>query len=162
MTRTKKRVTITLPPELIAAADHRAQELDRSRSWVVAEALRAHLLQDDGMTPPAPAMRVAEPPASYAAAEVAEARRSRLRSEAELPPEERLRRAEELGRLAQRAQARGPRKVIIIFDSLEIIFQSLNSVFRILSLTFSFMDFVNLISIFDFFQFPFESKDTLK
>jgi hypothetical protein len=68
-------------------------------------------------------MRVAEPPASYAAAEVAEARRRRLRSEAALPPEERLRRAEELGRLARQAHARGPRRVIIIFDSYEDFYE---------------------------------------
>jgi hypothetical protein len=123
MTRKKKRITITLPPDLVVAADRRAQELDRSRSWVVAEALRAQLLQDEGGAPSAPAARVAEPPASHAAAEVAEARRSRLRSEAALPPEERLRRAEELGRLARQAQTRGPRKVIIIFDSYEDFYE---------------------------------------
>jgi heme-degrading monooxygenase HmoA len=40
-----------------------------------------------------------------------------------LPPEERLRRAEELGRLARQAQTRGPRKVIIIFDSYEDFYE---------------------------------------
>ncbi len=120
MTRTKKRITITLPPDLIIAAERRAEELDRSRSWVVAEALRAHLAPGEGLTPSPPGGAVAEAPAAaYAAAELAEARRSRLRAEVALPPEERLRRAEELGRLARRAQPRGPRSVIIIFDSYE-------------------------------------------
>ncbi|MHC4236138.1 MAG: ribbon-helix-helix protein, CopG family [Planctomycetota bacterium] len=123
MTQKKKRITITLPPDLVAAADRRAEDLDRSRSWVVAEALRAHLLRDEAGAASAPAPSVAEPAASYAAAEVAEARRSRLRSEAALPPEERLRRAEELGRLARQAQARGPRRVIIIFDSYEDFYE---------------------------------------
>ncbi|MEE8191726.1 MAG: ribbon-helix-helix domain-containing protein [Gemmatimonadales bacterium] len=116
MIQRKKRITITLPPDLIVAADRRAQELDRSRSWVVAEALRAQLVQHEGATPSSPA-------ATQAAAELAQARRSRLRAEVALPPEERLRRAEELGRLARQAQPRGPRKVIIIFDSYEDFYE---------------------------------------
>jgi hypothetical protein len=68
-------------------------------------------------------MRVVEPPASHAPAEVAEARRSRLRSEAALTPEERLRRAEQLGRLARQAQRRAPRKAIIIFESYEDFYE---------------------------------------
>ncbi len=116
MIQRKKRITITLPPDLIVAADRRAQELDRSRSWVVAEALRAQLVPHEGATPSSPA-------ATQAAAELAQARRSRLRAEVALPPEERLRRAEELGRLARQAQPRGPRKVIIIFDSYEDFYE---------------------------------------
>ena len=124
MTKRKKRITITLPPDLIVAADRRAEQLDRSRSWVVAEALRAQLVQHEGATPLSPAGAVAEaPPATYAAVDVAEARRSRLRAELALPPEERLRRAEELGRLARQAQPRGPRRVIIIFDSYEDFYE---------------------------------------
>ncbi len=124
MTQKKKRITITLPPDLILAADRRAGELDRSRSWVVAEALRAQLVPEEGATPSSPAGAVAEaPPATHAAAELAEARRSRLRAEVALPPEERLRRAEELGRLARQAQPRGPRRVIIIFDSYEDFYE---------------------------------------
>jgi hypothetical protein len=34
------RIAITLPPEDLAAADRLAAALDRSRSWVIAEALR--------------------------------------------------------------------------------------------------------------------------
>lgn len=34
------RIAITLPRELLVAADRRARELDRSRSWVIAEAIR--------------------------------------------------------------------------------------------------------------------------
>jgi len=78
----------------------------------VAEALRAHLERDAGAAP-----------AAYAAAEVAEARRRRLRAEAALPPEERLRRAEQLGRLARAVQARRPRSVIIIFESYEDFYE---------------------------------------
>jgi hypothetical protein len=34
------RISITLPPEVLAAADRLAKRLDRPRSWVVAEAIR--------------------------------------------------------------------------------------------------------------------------
>ncbi len=34
---------MTLPPALVAAADVQAARLDRSRSWIAAEALREYL-----------------------------------------------------------------------------------------------------------------------
>ena len=99
------RISITLPRDLLAAADRRARELDRPRSRVVVEALRAYL--------------VAEPaPGAYAVRQVAEARRQHLESELSLPPAERLRRAEELARLARRGRG-GWRHQIIGFDSYE-------------------------------------------
>jgi predicted transcriptional regulator len=103
------RVTITLPSDLLAAADARARQLDRSRSRVVVEALRTYLA--------APVVR--EPGVVYAAREVAEARRLHLATELRLPPAERLRRAEELGRLGRAAQRRKPRQQIIGFDTYE-------------------------------------------
>ena len=103
------RITITLPAELVAAADTRATQLDRSRSWVVAEALRSRLA----------AAAVREPSVAYAAREVAAARRQHLGSDLRLSPAERLRRAEELGRLGRSAQRRGRRSQVIGFDSYE-------------------------------------------
>lgn len=105
------RITITLPEDLLAAADARAKRVDRSRSWVVVEALR------DGLTSGATAVR--EPVAAYAAREVADARRRHLATDLRLPPAERLQRAEELGRLARAAQRRGSRQQVIAFDSYE-------------------------------------------
>lgn len=103
------RVTITLPADLLAAADARARQLDRSRSRVVAEALRTYFAT--------PVVR--EPGVAYAAREVAAARRLHLATELRLPPAERLRRAEELGRLGRAAQHRRPRQQIIGFESYE-------------------------------------------
>lgn len=103
------RVTITLPSDLLAAADTRARRLDRSRSRVVAEALRTYLA--------APMVR--DPGVAYAGREVAEARRLHLATELRLSPAERLRRAEELGRLGRAAQRRKPRQQIIGFDTYE-------------------------------------------
>ena len=101
------RITITIPKDLVAAADRRARELDRSRSWVVAEAVRR---VSEASPSPYPAV---------ATNEVAEARHRHLLAELALPAAQRLLRAEELGRLAQQAQQRRPRHQIIGFDSYE-------------------------------------------
>ena len=107
------RISVTIPRDVITAADRRARALDRSRSWVVAEALRRFVA--GGAT-----AAVHEPVATYrASGEVAEARRRHLAAELALPPAERLRRAEELGRLARQAWRRGRRQQVIAFDSYE-------------------------------------------
>ncbi len=47
------RISITIPEELIAEADRRAGALDRSRSWVLVEALRQYLApRGDGVREP--------------------------------------------------------------------------------------------------------------
>lgn len=92
------RISITLPREVLAAADSHARTLDRPRSWVVAEAIRSYL-----------------PPG---AAEVMAARRRHLLTDLRLTPEERLRRAVALLRLAP-GGGRGRRAQIIGFDSPE-------------------------------------------
>ena len=38
-----KRISITIPPELVEKADEKAADLDRSRSWVLVDALRRYL-----------------------------------------------------------------------------------------------------------------------
>jgi len=55
------RIAITLPPEDLAAADRLAAALDRSRSWVIAEALRQFVAaQGAGPLPPLDASRRAQ------------------------------------------------------------------------------------------------------
>jgi hypothetical protein len=136
------RISITVPRDLVTAADRRARQLDRSRSWVVAEALRAWLrtggrrelgagsrpataVREPGPVYAAP--RRGEPPTSETpvdiAAEVAAARRRHLAAELAWPPAERLRRAEELARLARAARPRGPRAQVIGFDSYEDFYE---------------------------------------
>lgn len=123
----RTRISVTLPPEVVEAADARAQALDRSRSWVVAEALRRYLAAAPGEEVAGMERRglyVAEPAApAYAARAVERARARHLRAEAALPVDERLRRAEELGRLARRAQGRGVRCQVIGFDSYEDFYE---------------------------------------
>lgn len=48
-----ERVTITIPQPLLAAADELAARLDRSRSWVLAEAVR-RMVGAEEAPPPAP------------------------------------------------------------------------------------------------------------
>ena len=119
------RISVTVPRSLVAAADRRARELERSRSWVVAEALRRHLQSDhaDQSAGPRPRAVREAAPHPYAGAEVAEARRRHLAAELALSPAERLHRAEELGRLALQSQGRGRRQQIIGFDSYEDYYQ---------------------------------------
>src|ERR671924_279070 len=89
------RISITLPHEVLAAADRHAKALDRPRSWVIAEAIK-----------------------SYRSPEVAAARQQHLLADLRLHPEARLRRAEGLLRLAPAAKQR-PQAQIIGFDSYE-------------------------------------------
>lgn len=58
------RVTCTIPAAVLEAADGLAKRLDRSRSWVVAEALRRYVSRQPA--PTQPQGRVAESVAPYA------------------------------------------------------------------------------------------------
>lgn len=85
------RITITVPKDLLAAADARAKRLDRSRSWVVAEALRNSVA----------ARHVAEPaPLPYGTG-LDEYRRTQLQADLALTPEERVLEAERTAREAE-------------------------------------------------------------
>jgi predicted transcriptional regulator len=105
--RSYARISITLPREVLAAADSQAKALDRSRSWIIAEAIRSYRST--------PQNQIAVPPG---AAEVGAARRQHLLADLKRTPEERLRRAAELLSLAPASRA-GRRAQIIGFDSDE-------------------------------------------
>jgi len=74
------RIAITLPETDLAAADRLARELDRSRSWVVAEAVRRYAASVEQLR---------------AQEEIGPARRAQLLRDLALTPEERVRAAEE-------------------------------------------------------------------
>ena len=120
-----ERISITIPKDVLEAADRRAAELDRSRSWVVVDALRRYLGSvGAGGSEGQPARVVREvAPILYVAGEVAEGRLRHLRAELALSPSERLRRAEELGSLARQAQRRGRRQQAIGFESYEDFYE---------------------------------------
>lgn len=109
------RVTVTLPAPILKEADRRAKALERSRSWVVAEALRRLLDAPN----PAVVREVATAPYAVPAADMERARLRHLEAELALSPAERLERAEELGRLARSRQRRGRRHQVIGFESWE-------------------------------------------
>ncbi len=101
------RISITLPQEVLAAADSEARKLDRPRSWVIAEAIRTYAVGDQ-----------AKSAAPAGAEQVAAARRQHLLADFRLAPEERLRRAQALLRLAPDSGI-GRSAQIIGFDSYE-------------------------------------------
>ena len=113
-----KRISITLPKDVLEAADRRARALDRSRSWLIVEAVRAYLAAPAGSR-----VREADAPAS-AVQEVADARRRHLVADLKRSPAERLRRAEELAGLAKQVRPRrGRREQVIGFDSYEDFYE---------------------------------------
>src|SRR3990172_5243199 len=96
------RVTCTLPADVLKAADSLAKRLDRSRSWVVAEALRGYLASAvGGPSPPHPA--------GGGGGEAA------LR----LSPSQRVHGAEELTETALKARRQPRLRQIVLLDSLE-------------------------------------------
>ena len=125
----QSRITITIPQNLVAAADQKAVSLDRSRSWVLVEALRQYLQAPStplavyepvdppyGTRPPAGAL---DSPPVDAVAEVAASRRHHLRAELALHPLERLQRAEQLARLGQPSNLPRPSAQVVGFDDYE-------------------------------------------
>lgn len=112
------RISITIPKSLVAALDRRARETDRSRSWVITDAVRRCLeARTDAGEAVNPTVR--EEPSAHAAKQVLVARQRHLEAEAALSPGERLRRAEELARLARQAQRRPARQQVVGFETYE-------------------------------------------
>jgi len=110
------RIAITLPKDVLSATDRRARELDRSRSRVIVDALRAYLA-----TPSA--VREETRPA-YGPDPFGIARRQQLERDLATSPAERLRHSEEAARLARnRRPKRGGRQQVIGFDSYEDFYE---------------------------------------
>ena len=110
------RIAITLPKDVLVSLERRARELHRSRSGVVADAIRAFLA--------APAA-VREPRPAYSGDDVGIARLDQLERDLAKSPAERLHAAEEATRLAARARRSpaGRRQQIIGFDSYEDFYE---------------------------------------
>jgi len=117
------RISITIPRPLVAAADRRAKELDRSRSWVVTEALRQYFGYSE---PPRAGRRgstlgepAAVPYGAPPAVGLGPHRLAQLEADLALTPTERVREAEQTARVSElrRRGARGNR--ILTFDHYE-------------------------------------------
>lgn len=112
----KARVTITIPEELLAAADRRARELDRSRSWVIADTLQRGL-SPRPQSEDRPAV-VREPVVGYQAG-LGQQRLAQLEADLRLTPTERVRVAESTAKIGRLITRPGPSKRVLIFDRYE-------------------------------------------
>lgn len=91
------RIAITLPAPVLAAADRLAKRLDRSRSWVIAEAIRLYANADTERIP----LRVREHGTAYqpgTQTDLGALRRAQLEADLRLTPTARVRAAEETAR----------------------------------------------------------------
>jgi len=110
-----KRISITLPKDALEAADKRARAVDRSRSWVIVEAIRAYVAGA-----PAQVREAAATPYAVSSPGLGPLRLAQLESDLRLTPERRVREAEETARLGERVRgARGRANRVLSFDRYE-------------------------------------------
>lgn len=105
------RISITLPHDLLAAADRRARELDRARSWVLAEALRRYL---DAAT-----REPSAPPYGVASQGLGPYRLEQLKADLALTPEQRVLAASRSAEVARLRRTSPARTQVIQFDRYE-------------------------------------------
>lgn len=106
------RIAITLPQEVLTAADRLARRLDRSRSWVIAEAVRQFdklaMVREAAVSPYQVAARPGLGPSRLA----------QLEADLRLSPEERVKAAEATARLDRLIRLpRGDQ--LLFFDGLD-------------------------------------------
>ena len=97
------RISITLPARVLATADKLAKRLDRSRSWVVAEAIR-RFGGDPTAGDVAPATGVGEtrtPPYGARGSGLGDSRLAQLQTDLKLTAEQRVRAAEDTQRTGE-------------------------------------------------------------
>lgn len=118
------RISITLPAEVLRAADREAKRVGRSRSWVIAEAIRRGLpaegVAEGGAAPAAvraPAVRETAPhPYATDVPGLDPFRKEQLRRDLELTPAERLLASDDAVRLGELAHPRPALRQVIFFD----------------------------------------------
>jgi hypothetical protein len=109
------RISITLPRDVLAAADRRARALDRSRSWLIAEAIRAYVAGSSS-----PVREPGATPYSLTSPGLGPQRLAQLDSDLRLTPEQRIRAAQETARLGERVRGTGGRPHrVLSFDRYE-------------------------------------------
>lgn len=95
------RIAITLPSQDLAAADRLALASDRSRSWIVAEALRRYAAASEGRGNPTDAADQSVAATAPRPAGLGPSRLAQLTRDLSLTPEQRVREAEETLRLTE-------------------------------------------------------------
>jgi hypothetical protein len=114
------RISITIPESLVRAADRRARQLDRSRSWVVVEALRRYLAGAGVQPSEPPAVREPAPPPYQAApGDIGPYRRSQLEADLRLTPEQRVLEAERTARVSELRAPKWRGDRVLTFDTYE-------------------------------------------
>jgi predicted transcriptional regulator len=114
------RIAITLPTKDLASADRLARTQDRSRSWIVAEAIRRYAAESEGRpvqaTDTAGSAAAATTPAIQSG--LGASRLAQLTRDLQLTPEARVLAAEET--LRQTGMPRRPRRhQLLAFDRYE-------------------------------------------
>ena len=84
------RIAITLPESDLAAADRLAKQQDRSRSWIIAEAVRQYAASQES---------------GDVRDDLGSSRRAQLLRDLALTPQQRVRAAEETARLSEQVTA---------------------------------------------------------
>ena len=116
------RISVTVPRELVAAADRQARALDRSRSWIVAEALRSYVESVDSAASGRPRGRaVRETPLDRyrAGLGLGASRAAQLEADMALTPEARVREAEATAALSELRGSRWQADRVLMFDRYE-------------------------------------------
>ena len=119
----RARISITIPKSLLEAADRKAKELDRSRSWVISDALRNTLVAASAQSVAGkPVDQVHEPVRVYSPRSIeglGPYRLNQLQADLDLTPTERVREAEKTGRVGSLREGKSYGNRIITFDRFE-------------------------------------------
>ena len=112
MSKKFARIAITLPPEVLSAADRLARRLDRSRSWVIAEAIRRF------DKPSAVREARVSPYVIPVQSGLGPSRLAQLEADLQLNPEDRVKAAEATARLDRLMRPPGGDQ-LLFFDDLD-------------------------------------------
>lgn len=115
---TLARISITIPQRLVADLDRLAPKLDRSRSWLVADAVRQYLARWEDHGAAGYAVREA-PRDSYPQRRLDDNRIAQLEADLRLTPEERVREAEATARLSEAGRRHADWQGVLIFTRYE-------------------------------------------
>ncbi len=111
---------MTLPADLLRQTDQEVRRLGRSRSWVIAEALRRGLpLGGEGPAESGPVREAAVAPYREPSPRLDPQRVHQLRRDLALTPEARLRASDDAVRLGNLAHPQAPLRRVIFFDRFE-------------------------------------------
>ena len=113
------RISITIPADLLKVADRLARQLDRSRSWVLGEAVRRMAAAPPAPAPPAAVRETAPAPYLVTRPGLGEHRLQQLRSDMAMSVDDRVYAAEEANRLDWALRPPCPGIRVTFFDRYE-------------------------------------------